>query len=1238
MEEQQWRSESVALDAPPTVQTTTVPAPKLPVGKQIPWKWVFGAGILVVALVVGLLFLKGNLAKNQKPTNNGQVKTQDVDLGKLAKNTTPLTLDKTDRVVINGQLQTTQGLVIKPTAEPTTSVLGQVYLDSTTGDLRYYNGTTYLTIANSDAVGLTEAQVLALLTTFGTKLPQDLATTASPLFGGLKLNGTNGNAVLLQAAAGTANVTLTLPANGGTISQCLTTDGAGTLSFSACASGSGNAFLQGGNAFAATGVLGTTDNNDLNFITNNITRLTVAAGGNVGIGNATPGNKLSINSPTSPDGLAQTVIATGALANKGLVVQGVIFQTGSLLELQEHTGSSVFSVGATGNTSIRTATNSVTAFQVQNSAGSGVLNVDTNTSTGLVGIGIAPAYKLDVNGDINIVGTSALRIGGTIICTASGCDASSGSGSYIQNGNGIQSNANFGIQSANATYIGAKVRGAAGQSASLLELQISNATPVFSVGSTGSVIARPSADSATAFQIQNAAGSSNLFIADTNLNYVGIGIAPAYKLDVNGDINIVGTSALRIGGTIICTASGCDASSGSGSYIQNGNGIQSNANFGIQSANATYVGGVIKGAVSQSADLFQLQNSAGTNLFNVTATGAATFQNTSDTTGAFRVLDAAGTSNVLVVDTLNKRVGINTYPTGYALDVNGDVNLTSAVASLRISGTVVCNLSGCAASSGSGNYIQNGNGVQTNGNFAIQSANIGYVGGLIRGAAGQTADMLQIQNSGAANLFKVDATGNATFQNSADNSAAFNIKQSGGTTIFWADTLQGTINATNTAGNAFIGTTNNNLSYGVVGTQSFGVGGGVKGVGGGGYGVLGQSETNASGLFQTTNTAGTNTAATLVARANTNQTTSVFEVQNTAGTSTFSVGATGSVLAKNSTNSTTAFQVQNAAGTALLTADTSGSNLTIAANISQTGAGTFSTGTGAVSLNGATSVTGTNTFNVGTGLSTFAGGSISQTGAGTFSTGTGAVSLNGATTVASNQQFNAYGSALFKAATNSTSSFQVQNAAGAQLFNIDSTNAVIQLNGANSGQLQAWATTTALGATRQGHATTSDGSFIYAVGGLKSGTITDEVTYAPLNANGTVGTWSTTTVLPSAVKYPSVSIGNGFMYVVGGYDSANTVSSSVFYGKINSNGTISSWTESKNKIITSVGAATTVATSGYLYVMGGGTTFGTVPATPSTSSDYARIYPDGSIGSFTAGTTLPLSRMGGAATPANGYM
>jgi hypothetical protein len=53
---------------------------------------------------------------------------------------------------------------------------------------------------------------------------------------------------------------------------------------------------------------------------------------------------------------------------------------------------------------------------------------------------------------------------------------------------------------------------------------------------------------------------------------------------------------------------------------------------------------------------------------------------------------------------------------------------------------------------------------------------------------------------------------------------------------------------------------------------------------------------------------------------------------------------------------------------------------TFTGNISQTGATTFSTGTGSVSLNGNTSVTGANTFTVGTGATSL-GGSLAVTGA-----------------------------------------------------------------------------------------------------------------------------------------------------------------------------------------------------------------------------------------------------------------
>ena len=70
------------------------------------------------------------------------------------------------------------------------------------------------------------------------------------------------------------------------------------------------------------------------------------------------------------------------------------------------------------------------------------------------------------------------------------------------------------------------------------------------------------------------------------------------------------------------TACGFAASSGSSSYIQNGTSTQTTANFNIQSAAAGSIGAIIQGAASQTADLQQWKNSAGTALTVVNYAGS----------------------------------------------------------------------------------------------------------------------------------------------------------------------------------------------------------------------------------------------------------------------------------------------------------------------------------------------------------------------------------------------------------------------------------------------------------------------------------------------------------------------------------------------------------------------------------------------------------------------------------------
>jgi len=94
-----------------------------------------------------------------------------------------------------------------------------------------------------------------------------------------------------------------------------------------------------------------------------------------------------------------------------------------------------------------------------------------------------------------------------------------------------------------------------------------------------------------------------------------------------------------------------------------------------------------------------------------------------------------------------------------------------------------------------------------------------------------------------------------------------------------------------------------------------------------------------------------------------------------------------------------------------------GLQVQLSGNFSQTGATTFSTGTGAVTLNGPVTVSGTNTFATGTGNISLNGSIVTnviQTGAVNFSTGTGTVTLNGNTSVVSGKTVSVGGGTAIK--------------------------------------------------------------------------------------------------------------------------------------------------------------------------------------------------------------------------------
>ena len=69
---------------------------------------------------------------------------------------------------------------------------------------------------------------------------------------------------------------------------------------------------------------------------------------------------------------------------------------------------------------------------------------------------------------------------------------------------------------------------------------------------------------------------------------------------------------------------------------------------------------------------------------------------------------------------------IGTVSPGFTLDVNGTIN---SATSLKVGGVTVCDITGCAAASSSGSYIQNSTSQQVNADYNIDGN--GVLGGTL---------------------------------------------------------------------------------------------------------------------------------------------------------------------------------------------------------------------------------------------------------------------------------------------------------------------------------------------------------------------------------------------------------------------------------------------------------------------------------------------------------------------------
>ena len=189
-----------------------------------------------------------------------------------------------------------------------------------------------------------------------------------------------------------------------TVSNGITGSLFGTASFALTSSFLGsttNAFIQNGNSFGATALLGTNDNQSLALETSGSTRMFISSSGNIGINTTASAVALQVGDTTSGAGNYIKVLGNNSDSTYDVFVGARRYPR---LQLQDTTvGGSTFQMWSLGNTmrfGTDTGTQGNSAWFTKAGIAADVI------FNGNVGIGIiSPTAKLDISGSLNISGS-----------------------------------------------------------------------------------------------------------------------------------------------------------------------------------------------------------------------------------------------------------------------------------------------------------------------------------------------------------------------------------------------------------------------------------------------------------------------------------------------------------------------------------------------------------------------------------------------------------------------------------------------------------------------------------------------------------------------------------------------------------------------------------------------------------------------------------------------------------------
>ena len=137
----------------------------------------------------------------------------------------------------------------------------------------------------------------------------------------------------------------------------------------------------------------------------------------------------------------------------------------------------------------------------------------------------------------------------------------------------------------------------------------------------------------------------------------------------------------------------------------------------------------------------------------------------------------------------------------------------------------------------------------------------------------------------------------------------------------------------------------------------------------------------------------------------------------------------------------------------------------------------------------------------------------------------------------------------------------------------------------SDGSIWTFGKTTSFSTGRSGHASFIYNGYIYVTGGF-NGTYLSNIQYTTVNSNGSLGTWTSSPVsLPGGRSGHTAAVYNGYLYIIGGYDGSEYLND-VKYAKINSDGSIGSFS-STEEFLFGRSEHSSIIYNGYLYILGG---------------------------------------------------